>query len=199
MSAQYRRKDRFYHRAKNEGFAARSVYKLEEIDQRYSLLSRGARVVDLGCAPGSWMQYAAGVVGPKGLVIGYDLAPPQVALPPHARCFVADVFEIDAARVRSDAGDDKPFDALLSDMAPKTTGIRDADQAKQIGLVEHALHLAIALLGDGGYFAAKVFQGRGFDELLNVMKRELSQVRALRPKATRQGSREAFLIARKTG
>jgi len=193
----YRRKDRFYKKAKQEGFAARSVYKLEELDRRFSLLAPGDRVLDLGCAPGSWLQYIARAIGPKGLVLGYDLAPIKVgAGPAEVRTFELDVLELDPARIRRDAGDEHPFDVVLSDLAPKTTGIRDADQARSIALVEHAMALALALLRPKGCFAAKVFQGRGFDPLLLEVRKKFSEVRALRPEATRQGSREAFVYAK---
>jgi len=194
--SRYTPKDRFYKKAKKDGFVARSVYKLEEIDQRFTLLKRGQRVVDLGCSPGSWLQYIGDSVGVKGLVLGYDLVPPKISLPSHVRTFELDVHELSPDRIRQDAGSDRPFHALLSDLAPKTTGIRDADQARSIGLVEHALYLAEALLVPEGVFAAKVFQGRGFDELIQDAKKRYRDVRALRPKATRQGSREAFLIIR---
>ena len=197
MSRQrYDPKDRFYKQAKKDGFAARSVYKLEEIDRRFGLLKRGKRVVDLGCSPGSWLQYIAEAVGPKGLVLGYDLVAPKVSLPAHVRTFEVDVHELTPERIITDAGSKKAFDALVSDLAPKTTGIRDADQARSIALVEHALWLAEALITDEGFFAAKVFQGRGFDELIAETRKRYKDVRALRPKATRQGSREAFLIVR---
>ena len=117
---------------------------------------------------------------------------------PQARVFQADAFDLTPERLRADAqlGEEERFDALVSDMAPKTTGIRDSDQARSIALVEHALWLADGVLVSGGVFAAKTFQGRGFDALLNDVKKRYADVKALRPKATRQGSREAFIVAR---
>ena len=141
------------------------------------------------------MQYVAAKVGDRGLVAGYDIAEMKTGHP-SAKTFIADVYELTPERITSDTGVEA-FDAVISDMAPKTTGIRDADQAKSIGLVEHALALAQVLLKDDGVFAAKAFQGRGFDELLKDIRIAFKDVRALRPKATRQGSREAFIMARK--
>jgi len=196
MAREYQQRDKYFKKAKKDGFVARSVYKLEEIDARHQLLKPGDRVVDFGCSPGSWLQYIGDAVGPKGMVLGYDLVPPRVTVP-NAKTFVADIHELTADIIKEHA-DDPEFTAtvVLSDMAPKTTGIRDADQARSIGLVEHALYLADALLVGDAVFAAKVFQGRGFDELVQDMKKQFKKVKTLRPKATRQGSREAFIIAR---
>lgn len=184
------------------------------------MLEKGGRVLDLGCAPGSWLQYSANVVGPSGLILGYDLVLPSVRPGPQVHCHVADVFTLTPARISRDArralsGEDdgweaeppKPppdepdaplflFDAVLSDMAPKTTGIRDSDQARVINLVEMAFGYASVLLAPGGSFVAKVFQGRGFDALLNDIKRKMTGVHMLRPEATREGSRESFIVAR---
>ena len=167
--------------AKKDGFVARSVYKLEEIDARFALFSRGDKVLDLGCAPGSWLQYVSAKIGAKGRVIGYDLAEMKVGSP-NAATYIADVYELTPSMIIEDS-DIEQFDAVISDMAPKTTGIRDADQARSIGLVENALALAQVLLKEEGVFAAKVFQGRGFDELMKTVRISYKEVRALRPKA----------------
>ena len=196
MARQYEQRDKYYKKAKKDGFVARSVYKLEELDARHQLLHPGARVVDFGCSPGSWLQYISEAIGEDGIILGYDLVEPRVSAP-NAKTFVADIYDLSAEQIRLDAEDpDFTATVVLSDMAPKTTGIRDADQARSIGLVEHALYLADELLVGEAVFAAKVFQGRGFDELLKDVKSKFKKVKALRPKATRQGSREAFIIAK---
>jgi len=142
----------------------------------------------------------------KGLVLGYDLAPPEISTPPHVRTRIADVHELTVDEIQRDlasargtesAEAELKFDAVLSDMAPKTTGIRDADQARSIGLVEAAFAFAEALLKPEGAFVAKVFQGRGFDELKKALHARFFEVRVLKPEATRKGSRECFLIARR--
>lgn len=175
---------------------ARSVYKLEEIDARHGLLKKKDRVLDFGCAPGSWLQYASEKVGERGFVLGYDIVEVRVGGAKNVTTFVRDIHDLTPEQIRDDAKDERPFNVVLSDMAPKTTGIRDADQARSIALVEAAAAFASILLTDDGVFAAKVFQGRGFDELLKDLRKTFKQVKALRPKATRSGSREAFLIAR---
>ncbi|UCF01217.1 MAG: RlmE family RNA methyltransferase, partial [Deltaproteobacteria bacterium] len=113
--------DHYFHRAKKEGFIARSVYKLEEVDRRVRLLKPGQRVLDLGCHPGSWLQYCARVVGKRGLVVGVDTRKISVELPPHVKCIQADVFELSPADLHHFS---KEFDVVLSDLAPATTGIR---------------------------------------------------------------------------
>ena len=131
------------------------------------MLASGDYVVDLGCSPGSWLQYAAKVVGQKGAVLGYDLVPPRVELGPQVAIHQADVFTITPERVREDlasvTGAPDPaarFDALLSDMAPKTTGVHDTDQARQAAMVEAALALAASLLRPEGWHGVGGLIGR---------------------------------------
>jgi 23S rRNA (uridine2552-2'-O)-methyltransferase len=197
----YKRQDHFYKQAKKDAFVARSVYKLEELDERFSVLKPGGRVLDLGCAPGSWLQYIQGRVGKKGSVLAYDIVPITMELAANAKALVASVDDLNPERVRIDyhsAFPDQPspaaFDAVLSDMAPKLTGIRDADQAKSVGLAEQARQLADGLLREGGVFAAKIFQGRDTDAFILDLKRTYKNVRTLRPEATRSNSREMFVV-----
>jgi 23S rRNA (uridine2552-2'-O)-methyltransferase len=202
--ARYTPKDEYFHRAKRENFVARSIYKLEEIDQKHHVLKKGARVLDLGCSPGSWLQYAAQVIGPRGLLLGYDLEAPRVNGGPQARCMIADVFELSPEQVRAHGREalglppDAPFvlDVVLSDMAPKTVGVRDADQARSVALVEKALSLAGSLLASDGVLVAKVFQGRGIDALLVEVRKVFRETKVLKPAATREGSREQFILSR---
>lgn len=200
----YKPQDRFFKKAKKDNFVARSAYKLEEIDRRHQIIHHGARIVDLGAAPGSWMQYLAKTVGQNGAVVGYDIEPVRVAAGDRAKTFVADVFELTPDAVRREiagiTGEDPDgpirVDAVLSDMAPKLSGIRDTDQARSIALVEKALELAVALLGDDGVFVAKFFQGRDADALQKRVRELFTEVKMLRPEATREGSREAFIVAK---
>ncbi|MEQ8275916.1 MAG: RlmE family RNA methyltransferase [Deltaproteobacteria bacterium] len=208
----YEKKDRFHQRAKRENFAARSVYKLEEIDRRLSLFDKGARIVDLGASPGSWMQYISRVIGKKGVVAGYDLEPAEVVPGPNASHEIASVDDLTPERVRrqiaelvakkkgTEVTEEPPptfrIDGLVSDMAPKLTGIRDADQAKSVALARQALLLSDVLVKEGGFFIAKLFQGRDADELIDEAKRIYKDVKLLKPEATREGSREVFLIGR---
>ncbi len=184
----YRRpQDHYGRRAKAEGHAARSIYKLEEIDGRWRLLRPGQVVIDLGCAPGSWMQYAALRVGPRGRVLGYDLAPLRVSLPAHAEARVGDVFALDVATLPE-------ADVVLSDMAPSTMGDHQTDAARSAGLAERALHLAEARLKPGGHLVVKVLEGGDVPALIKRMRSVFERVEQLRPQATRKRSTEMFLI-----
>ncbi len=181
--------DRLSRRARAEGFAARSVYKLQEMDRRHSLLRPGDRVLDLGCHPGSWLKYAASRVGPRGRVVGVDLeqtTPPA----PQVTTVAADVFELDAGRLGPDA-----FDVVLSDMAPSTTGHAFTDAARSAALAERALALALTLLRPGGRFVAKIFLGEGEHRLRDLARDHFGRIKFARPQAVRQRSREVYLIA----
>lgn len=183
-----RHQDKYGRRAKREGYAARSVYKLQEIDQKVGLLRRGARVLDLGAYPGSWTAWAAERVQREGRVLGIDLTPFRGALPPHAEIREGDVFELDPA----DLGG--PFDVVMSDMAPSTTGHRFTDQARSFALVMRALDLATEVLAPGGSFVAKIFQGGDFPEAKKAVQARFEKVRIVRPQATRTESIEVFLV-----
>src|SRR5262249_40145646 len=128
--------DHYFKQAKQQGYAARSAFKLEEIDKRQRLLKLGMHVLDLGCAPGSWTQYAAERVGSQGRVLGIDLQPVAISLPPQAVARQGDAFET-APAVLTEGG--RMFDVVLSDMAPRTTGIPSADAARSAELVLRAL------------------------------------------------------------
>ncbi len=188
-----REQDHFGRRAKAEGKAARSIYKLQEIDQRWRLLAPGMRVLDLGCAPGSWLQHAAAKVGKGGRVIGYDLKAVEVSFPPQVEARVGDAFAIDPAEVATWA----PFDVVLSDMAPATMGDHTTDALRSAALVERALDVADLYLKPGGHVVAKVLEGGEVPQLIKRMRQAYEKVERLRPKATRKESTEIFLIGLK--
>jgi 23S rRNA (uridine2552-2'-O)-methyltransferase len=186
-----RRRDAYYRRAKDENYAARSVFKLEQLDRRFKLLRPGNRVLDLGCRPGSWLQYAATRVGPSGQLVGLDREPLQISLPPQVRIVVGDVLAIDAAELAGDVGE---FDLILSDMAPNTCGVAFTDQTRSVELFLRALELARALGAPRNSFVAKVFMGAGFDEALLQVKQTYRRTRTVRPDATRKKSTEVYVV-----
>ena len=190
MSRRRRAQDHFGKRAKKEGFAARSVYKLEEIDRRVKLLRRGHRVLDLGAFPGSWAQYAAERVGREGKVLGLDKEAPRGATAPNVEMRQADVMGVTA----SDLGGSSSFDVVLSDMAPATTGHRSLDQARSFELFMRALEIAKGVLADKGTFVGKIFQSGDFPEAKNAVAASFEKVRVIRPDATRSESYEVFLV-----
>jgi 23S rRNA (uridine2552-2'-O)-methyltransferase len=187
-------RDHYFREAKREGFAARSIYKLAEIDRRRGLLKPGQRVLDLGSAPGSWLQYAAERVGPRGRVVGVDLQPIRQVLPPNVTPIEGDAFELPPERLMG--GGDRPFQLVLSDLAPNTTGIPSADAARSARLVERALELAQALLEPGGALLAKAFQGAELPALRAAFGQSFETVTLEKPKASRSESVEIFLLGR---
>jgi 23S rRNA (uridine2552-2'-O)-methyltransferase len=187
------RRDRFHQKAKREGFAARAVYKLEEIDQRHGVFERGmTRVLDLGCAPGSWLQYARQRIGPSAQLVGLDRGPLQRP-PPGARIVVGDVMTVAIAEL---LGELPAFDIVLSDMAPDTTGIRHLDQVRSEALFERALEIAQAVLAPGGNFVGKLFQGPDFKRLTETVRARFAVQRTAKPASSRQISIEQYVIGK---
>lgn len=187
---QPRTQDAFGKRAQKEGYPARSVYKLQEIDRRVQLFRRGMRVLDLGASPGSWTLYAAQRVGREGKVIGLDLNPARTALPPQAHFQTTDVMEVTPQQL----GGPACFEVVLSDMAPKTTGARDRDQYLSFELYMRALQLATEVLVPRGWFVAKIFQGPEFEQARAAAQRAFEKVRLIKPEASRDESYEVFVI-----
>jgi 23S rRNA (uridine2552-2'-O)-methyltransferase len=191
------RRDRFHRKAKREGFAARAVYKLEEIDQRHAIFERGMiRVLDLGCAPGSWLQYARQRLGTSAQLVGLDRGPLQRP-PPGARIVVGDVMTVRVTELLGELLGELPaFDVVLSDMAPDTTGIRHLDQARSEALFERALEIAEAVLAPGGNFVGKLFQGPDFKRLTEVVRARFAVQRTAKPASSRQISIEQYVIGK---
>ena len=189
----YNPKDRFFKKAKEEGFAARSVYKLQEIDQKFRVLKQGQLVLDLGAAPGSWSQYTALKIGGHGRILGVDLSPVSVSLP-NAVFIEADLRDLKLDEVFREKGFGDSFDVVMSDMAPKTTGIKSVDQARSFDLCELALDAARRFTRPGGVFICKFFHSGDFGTLRTQIKNEFEKVEVLKPESTRAISKEIFLI-----
>lgn len=164
------------------------MYKLEEIDRRVGLFKKGQQVLDLGASPGSWTLFAADRVGPSGGVLAIDLHDPDIELPSHAEFRVADAFAVEPDTLGG------PFDLVISDMAPKTSGQRHADQFRSFELYMRALGLATQVLRPGGNFVGKIFQGQEFDEARGATREAFAKCRIIRPDATRDESYEVFLL-----
>lgn len=176
--------------AREQGYAARSIFKLEEIDQRTQLLKRGDKVLDLGACPGSWSQYALKRIGGDGILVAIDLQEIGVSLP-GATVLKGNAFELDLDQLPEGV---PPFDVVLSDMAPKTTGVPFADHVNSVELCDHALALAIRWLRPGGHFVCKVFGGEDEPALRKRVQQQFSKLRTIKPKGTRSNSRETFLV-----
>jgi 23S rRNA (uridine2552-2'-O)-methyltransferase len=150
--------DHYFKRAKQENYPARSVYKLQEIEKRFRLFRNGQSILDLGAAPGSWSLFAARKVGAQGRVLGVDLQTTETEFPANVEFFHGDAFEPEGpfADRRAELA---PFDMVISDMAPKTTGVKFADQARSLELCELARDLLPEVLAPGGHFVVKIFEG----------------------------------------
>ncbi|MCX7945525.1 MAG: RlmE family RNA methyltransferase [Hydrogenophilus sp.] len=187
-------RDPYVRRSRVEGYRSRAAYKLLEIDARERVLRSGARVVDLGAAPGSWSQVAAARVGRQGQVIAVDLLPlqplPGVTVVEGDFCDAAVV-----ARVEALLGGEA-VDAVLSDMAPNLSGVWDRDVAHALELAERALAFAVQHLKENGAFLVKVFQGEGVDAFRHQMGRVFELVKSLKPASSRAESREFYLLGR---
>jgi len=184
-------KDHYFHKAKRNGYVARSAYKLEEIDKKHRIIRKGNLVLDLGCSPGSWLQYASRKVGEEGEVLGVDLQPVNHSLPAHVKVLQADIFELTAKDLEMSGG---MVDVILSDMAPKTTGIRATDAQRSYALNQQVLQLAEELLRPQGMLLVKAFQGAPLDELRNAFRTSFAKVKLCKPKSSRAESVEIFLL-----
>src|SRR5690606_15390473 len=189
--------DPYVARAKAEGYRSRAAYKLKELDERYRLLRRGQRVVDLGAAPGGWSQVAAAATGSTDadpLVVAID----YLDMEPIAgvRFLKKDFTDEDAPAALVEALGGRKADLVLSDMAAPTTGHKRTDHLRIVHLVELAADFAIQVLAPGGTFVAKVFQGGTEHELLAMLKRHFATTLHAKPRASRAESAETYLVAR---
>lgn len=189
--------DPFVQRSKKEGYRSRAAYKLIEIDERYKLLAKGKRVIDLGAAPGGWCQVAAKAVGSTDeapLVAGIDILPVDPI--PGVVLMQKDFLDDDAPDALMAAIGGVAPDLVLSDMAASTTGHRRTDHLRTVNLYEAAAAFAIDVLAPGGDFLAKVFQGGTEGELLGELKRRFETVHHVKPKASRAESVELYMLAK---
>lgn len=196
MAAQYDRRDSFHQRAKREGLRSRAAYKLQEFQRAHSLLRPNQRVVDLGCWPGGWLQVASREIGPGGRVIGVDLAEIDPPLD-HANtvAIVADLKDAGVGeRIREQLGG--WADLLLSDAAPKLSGVRDADRANEERLLEAVEALIPELLRKGGDLLLKILESPEAQVVDRRIRQRFESARSLKAAATRRGSSERYLLAR---
>lgn len=193
MSANRRASDHYAKRAKKEHFPARSVYKLKEIDEKTNLIRRNDKILDLGAAPGSWTLYAADKVGSEGLVVAVDQQALTTGVGSNVFFLEADVMTVELSQIAAPL-EGSPLDAVISDMAPSTTGHRFVDQARSFHLFMRALEIAEQTLRPGGRFVGKIFQGEDF-EIARAQVRELfNTAKIIRPKSIRSESYEIYLV-----
>lgn len=186
--------DKYFKRAKKENYAARSVYKLKEMDKKFQLFRRGQTVLDLGAAPGSWSQFAGERVGREGRVLAVDIQGTRHTFPDNITFLQADVFS-DSPELLAAMEPLAPFDVIISDMAPKTTGIKFADQANSLELCEKALEVAVRHLKKGGSFAVKIFEGGEINDYRAALRVHFDKVKNFKPYSSRSESKEIFIVA----
>lgn len=193
--AAYERKDAVYRRAKREGLRSRAAFKLAELDDHFGLLRPGMRVVDLGCWPGGWLEVCAERVGPSGRVVGVDVVETPALPARNVSVLVADVYD-DALveRVREELRG--PADVVLSDLAPKLSGVATTDSARHADLVLRALTLARARLKPEGAFLAKLFMDAEYQALIRELRAAFANVRSRKLDTTRRGSAELYVCGR---
>ena len=190
----FNRKDGFYRQAKREGKRSRATYKIEELDQRFKVFKKGQKILELGAAPGGWMEYIAKRVGNSGSVLGLDLQTISNLPSPPCKTLVADILSPETGAL-IDALVSPPFDGAVSDLAPNLTGIKATDQANSIAILETALSLVKERLVAGGFFICKVFQGNELKPFQLQLKSCFSKVTLAKPKASRKTSTEIYLVA----
>jgi 23S rRNA (uridine2552-2'-O)-methyltransferase len=187
-------RDPYVQMARRDGWRSRAVYKLEQIDQKERFLRPDMVCVDVGSAPGSWSQYVTKRLKGRGRIVAVDILPMDSL--PDVEFILGDFLEESVLEQMLQAIGDDGVDLVMSDIAPNITGTRVVDQPRSMYLVELALDLARKVLKPGGSFVCKVFQGEGIDEFVIDTRKSFKRVRVMKPKASRAGSREVYLVAR---
>ena len=191
----YLRKDRYYKKAKEEGYKSRAAFKLIQLNQKFKLFREGMQVVDLGCSPGSWIQVIAREIGPSGMVIGVDLE--EFALPPikNVTFIRGDIREERTIhRILSELG--RKVDLVVSDISPHLSGIKFQDHYNSYELAEQALGVCRKVLREQGNFIVKIFPGEELEQFKHNLIAVFPQVSTFIPEATRQSSTEVYLVAK---
>ena len=194
---QHQERDAYVERAVREGWRSRAVYKLEQIHSKEKLLKPGLACVDLGASPGGWSQFAIKVVAPTGRVWALDREPMEPIVGVSFIC--GDFTEPQTISILRSALGGARIDLVMSDLAPNISGNRAVDQPRAMRLAEEALDFASGVLGDGGDFLIKLFQGEGFEEFISATKCCFKTARVMKPRASRPESREVYLLARDYG
>jgi 23S rRNA (uridine2552-2'-O)-methyltransferase len=187
-------RDPYVQQARRDGWRSRAVYKLEQINDKERLLRPDMVCVDLGSAPGSWSQYTSKTLKGRARIVAVDLL--QMDTLPSVEFVQGDFTETEVYEQLVEAIGEGKADLVMSDMAPNISGTRSVDQPRSMYLAELALEMARQVLKPGGDFVCKLFQGEGFDPFLLDVRKSFGKVRVIKPRASRAGSREVYLVAR---
>lgn len=185
--------DHLTQRAKAENYPARSIYKLEEIQNKFKIMKKNDLVLDLGCAPGSWLLYTAKQVGSQGSVYGIDLQSIEIKLPKNVITIKDDILNLGNS---SFLDKEKRFNVILSDMSPATTGRKDVDALRSFELCNMALAIADDFLAQNGHFVCKIFQGNDFNVFQKNVKSKFKECKIFKPDSCRKQSKEIYIIAK---
>ena len=191
----YKPQDYYFKKAKKEGYPARSVYKLKEIDEKFHIFKPGDLVLDLGCYPGSWLLYTEKVIKPNGKVVGIDLNP--ITIPTKAIFLQKDIFKLKTEKIQDILRRNNlpgRFDVIISDLAPPTSGMKDVDGERSLELIEKAFSFILPLLKKEGSFVCKAFESNDVHFLAKKVSRFFRFFKMFKPKATRKRSREMYII-----
>lgn len=192
MSKQYIVKDHYYYKAKKEGYVARSAYKLIEIHEKFNILKRNAQYLDIGCAPGSWIQVVY-TFSQDNNIYGIDLLDLKINVNKQIHFCMCDIY--DDKKIQSFINE-KKFDIVLSDIAPNTTGIRDVDILNSLNMCNRVWEIASKCILKNGNFVMKIFYSDKFNKLIKDIKKEFNLVRIYKPKSVRQRSFETYLVCK---
>ena len=196
MPKAYEPNDRLARRAQHQGYRARSVYKLQEIDQKFHLFKPGQIILDVGAYPGSWLQYVAIQIGPTGKVVGVDIQPIE-PVAPNVTLLTEDINNTSQLIEQFNNLTIQQFDLIISDIAPSTTGIPGVDQAKSVELSRMVIKVAEQFLKDKGTVVMKVFQGEALVVFLKQLKQQFGYVTVYKAKSSRDRSREVYVICQR--
>lgn len=187
MKPIFKKNDYYSRLAKQEKYPARSVYKLEQINMKYNVIKQGDKVIDLGCAPGSWLLYISKKIKDEGKVIGTDIVDLKIEIPKNAEFIKSDIMDFNI---------EGKFDVVVSDLAPNTSGIHFVDTGKSLEYCERALEVAKINLKKGGNFVCKVYEGEGINDFFKKIKQSFSLAKRYRPMAVRRESREIYIVGK---
>lgn len=189
-----RSKDYFYKAAKQKGVVARSFFKLEELDQRQKIFRPGSRILDIGAAPGSWVQYAQEAVGPSGFILAVDLNPLKISVQSNTTFIQGNILDLSPEYIFSSYG---LFDGVISDVAPRTIGNQTVDHTRSYDLCAHVVEIAKKVLKPKGTLVFKMYQGEQTRPLIDSMKTMFQEIKIKKPPASRKESREIYVVAQK--
>lgn len=188
------RKDAYYKLAKREGYRSRAVYKLIEINRVFNIIHKGDRVLDLGSAPGGWLQYIAEIVSIDGTVVGVDIRPIEPLGKSNVYTYQGDIFDDSLIMKIKERFGENRFDVITSDLSTNITGIWEVDVLRNLELNERVLEIADQLLKPGGNIVLKIFEGRGVGRLIAKVRKLFRVVKLYKPRASRKRSSEIYII-----